>query len=37
MYAAYAATWAIHVFYLTTLIRRYRRVRQELRVLGKGK
>jgi CcmD family protein len=35
MYAAYAATWVIHVFYLGTVVRRYRRMRQELRELGK--
>ena len=35
MYAAYAATWLIHLFYLGTVVRRYRRMRQELRELGK--
>jgi CcmD family protein len=37
MYAAYAATWLIHVFYLSTVVRRYRRLRQELRELGNQK
>jgi CcmD family protein len=35
LYAAYAATWLIHVFYLGTVVRRYQRLRQELRELGK--
>jgi hypothetical protein len=35
MYAAYAATWAIHLFYLGTVVRRYRRLRQQLKELGK--
>jgi CcmD family protein len=29
LYAAYAATWLIHVFYLSTVVRRYRRLRRE--------
>jgi CcmD family protein len=35
LYAAYAATWLIHLFYLGTVVRRHRRLRQELRELGK--
>jgi CcmD family protein len=35
LYAAYAATWIIHVFYLTTLVRRYSRLRQQLKELAK--
>jgi CcmD family protein len=35
LYAAYAATWIIHVFYLGTLVRRYSRLRQQLKELGK--
>jgi CcmD family protein len=35
LYAAYAATWLIHVFYLGTVVRRYQRLRQQLRELGK--
>jgi CcmD family protein len=36
LYAAYIATWLIHSFYLGTLVRRYRRLRQQMRELGKG-
>jgi CcmD family protein len=35
LYAAYAATWIIHVFYLGTLMRRYSRLRQQLKDLDK--
>jgi CcmD family protein len=28
LYAAYAATWIIHGVYLTTLVRRYARLRK---------
>ncbi len=35
LYAAYGATWAIHVFYLWTLVRRYNRVRNEIAELKK--
>lgn len=37
LFAAYIATWAIHLFYITTLVRRFSRLRQQLRELGKGK
>ena len=37
LYAAYAATWLIHAFYLGTLVRRYSRLRREMKELGKGK
>jgi hypothetical protein len=30
LYAAYIATWAIHVAYLGTLLRRYIRLRNEI-------
>ena len=30
LYAAYAATWAIHIGYLSTLVRRYARLRNEI-------
>ncbi len=30
MYAAYAATWLIHVAYLTSLFVRYRRLQREI-------
>ena len=29
LYAAYAATWIIHIFYLSTLLTRAKRVRKE--------
>jgi CcmD family protein len=37
LYAAYIATWLIHAFYLGTLVRRFSRLRQELKELGRGK
>ena len=37
LFAAYIATWAIHLFYIGTLLRRFSRLRQQLRELGKGK
>jgi hypothetical protein len=30
LYAAYIATWAIHIAYLSTLLRRYTRLRNEI-------
>lgn len=33
--AAYIATWLIHSFYLGTLVRRFHRLRQQMRDLGK--
>jgi CcmD family protein len=30
LYAAYIATWAIHIGYLSTLLRRYARLRNEI-------
>jgi CcmD family protein len=35
LYAAYAATWAIHIAYLITLVRRYSRLKQEVDELNK--
>jgi CcmD family protein len=35
LYAAYIATWLIHAFYLGSLVRRYGRLRQRLKDLGK--
>jgi len=29
LYAAYIATWTIHVLYIGSLVRRYRRLRQQ--------
>jgi len=37
LYAAYAATWLIHGFYLTTVVRRYRRLRLERLELNRNK
>jgi CcmD family protein len=37
LFAAYVATWAIHLFYIGTLVRRFSRLREQLRELGKGK
>ena len=33
LYAAYAATWIIHIAYLGTLVRRYTRLRNEIEEL----
>jgi hypothetical protein len=35
LYAAYTATWVIHVFYIGSLVRRYSRLRQQKKELGK--
>lgn len=35
LYAAYIATWLIHGFYLGSLARRYSRLRQRMKDLGK--
>ena len=35
LYEAYAATWLIHALYLGSLVRRYRRLRQQKKELGK--
>jgi CcmD family protein len=35
LYAAYAATWVIHIAYLALLSRRYRRLRDEMQEFGK--
>ncbi len=37
LFAAYIATWVIHLFYIGTLLRRFSKLRQQLRELGKGK
>ena len=36
LYAAYGATWAIHIVYLITLARRYSRLKKEVDELKKG-
>jgi CcmD family protein len=35
LYAAYTATWMIHALYLGSLIRRYRRLRERKKELGR--
>ena len=35
LYAAYAATWIIHITYLTILVRRYQRLNREIEELRK--
>ena len=35
LFAAYIATWAIHAFYIGTLVRRFSRLRQEMKELEK--
>jgi CcmD family protein len=35
LYAAYAATWIIHISYLGILARRYRRLQREIEELQK--
>ena len=35
LYAAYAATWAIHIAYLITVVRRYSRLKKEVDDLSK--
>lgn len=35
LYAAYFATWAIHIAYLVTLVRRYSRLRRDIEELNK--
>jgi CcmD family protein len=37
LYAAYIATWVIQGLYLGSLVRRYGRLRQRMKDLGKGK
>jgi hypothetical protein len=37
LYAAYIATWLIHSLYLGTLVTRFRRLREQLKELGRGK
>jgi CcmD family protein len=35
LYAAYIATWVIHALYIGSLVRRYNRLRQRMKDLGK--
>jgi hypothetical protein len=34
LYAAYTATWVIHILYLGILVQRYRRLRSEIEELN---
>ena len=34
LYAAYTATWLIHAFYIVSLVRRYSRLRQQVKELA---
>ena len=36
LYAAYAVTWIIHIGYLTTLLRRYSKLKREIQELKQG-
>ena len=35
LYLAYAATWAIHIAYLITVVRRYSRLKREVEEMNK--
>ena len=35
LFAAYAVTWIIHITYLTTIVRRYSRLKREIEQLKK--
>lgn len=35
LFAAYTATWVIHIAYLTTIVRRYSRLKREIEELKK--
>jgi CcmD family protein len=35
LYAAYTATWLIHALYIGSLVRRYSRLRRQMKDLGK--
>jgi CcmD family protein len=37
LFAAYVATWVIHAFYLGTLLRRFSRLRRQLKELEREK
>lgn len=36
LFAAYILTWVIHAFYLGTLVRRFSKLREQLKELGKN-
>ena len=37
LFAAYIATWVIHVGYITYLVRSFKKLRHELKEITKGK
>jgi len=37
LFAAYIATWVIHFFYISTIARRFGKLRRQLKELGKDK
>ncbi|HEX3320613.1 MAG TPA: CcmD family protein [Terriglobales bacterium] len=37
LYLAYVATWVIHIAYLSTLVRRYGRLKREIAELERSK
>lgn len=36
LYAAYVATWIIHILYLASIARRYKRLQREIEEIRKG-
>ena len=36
LFAAYAVTWVIHITYLATIVRRYSRLKREMKETGSG-
>lgn len=36
LFAAYILTWVIHAFYLGTVVRRFSKLREQLKELGKN-
>ncbi len=36
LFAAYAVTWIIHIAYLATIVRRYSRLKREMKEAGTG-
>jgi CcmD family protein len=36
LYAAYVVTWIIHIVYLGSLVRRYAKLRDEIKALGRS-
>ena len=36
LFAAYAVTWIIHIAYLASIVRRYSRLKREMKATGSG-